>query len=487
VPPGIAADAQVRCGSRHGHAPKRGRPSLRLGIFKPVAWTSDIRFVASVAAPEQRVELDELVEESRERLARRLRGRDRLVTLVGAIGFLAVALPFALLAGTSRSPSPAVAAMLVVAYALASRVEFEIGAGSAIPTQLVFVPMLFVLPARVVPLAVALALVLGVLPEIRLSRMHVERLLVQLVTSWHALGAAAVMLAAGEPAPALSRWPVVALTLGAQLGVDLVTAGARSRIVYGVTLRELLTVMSSVYLVDAVLTPVGFAVAVASAAQPAWFLLGLPPVGLLAFFARERQKRIDQSLELSHAYRGTAFLLGDVVEADDAYTGSHSRDIVSLSLAVADSLRLSARERRHTEFAALLHDVGKIRIPNEIINKPGALTPEERAVIETHTIEGEKLLARVGGLLGEIGRIVRSCHERYDGRGYPDGLAGEQIPHVARIVACCDAFHAMTTDRPYRKAIPLERALDELRAGSGTQFDPKVVDVLIELVAPVHP
>jgi len=173
------------------------------------------------------------------------------------------------------------------------------------------------------------------------------------------------------------------------------------------------------------------------------------------------------------------FLLGDVVEADDEYTGVHSRDVVELTLQVVDELGLSARARRDAEFAALLHDVGKVRVPNSIINKPGPLTPEERAVMEQHTVEGERLLLRVGGLLGEIGRVVRSCHERWDGDGYPDGLAGEQIPLMARIVSCCDAYNAMTSDRSYRKALPQEVALAELRGGSGTQFDPQVVDALI--------
>jgi HD-GYP domain-containing protein (c-di-GMP phosphodiesterase class II) len=183
-------------------------------------------------------------------------------------------------------------------------------------------------------------------------------------------------------------------------------------------------------------------------------------------------------LELGHAYRGTAFLLGDVVEADDAYTGSHSRDVVGLVLAVADELGLDARERRDAEFTALLHDVGKIRIPPEIIGKPGPLTSDERAVIETHTIEGERMLDRVGGLLAEVGRLVRSCHEHWDGRGYPDGLAGEQIPRVARIVCCCDAFSAITADRPYRSARTPAEALEELRRCAGTQFDPDVVAAL---------
>ena len=117
-------------------------------------------------------------------------------------------------------------------------------------------------------------------------------------------------------------------------------------------------------------------------------------------------------------------------------------------------------------------------MPAEIINKPGALTAEERAVMELHTVEGEQMLEQVGGLLGEVGSIVRSCHERWDGNGYPDGLAGEDIPLVARIVCCCDAFSAMTTDRPYRAARTEEAALAELRANAGTQFDPDVVSAL---------
>jgi HD-GYP domain-containing protein (c-di-GMP phosphodiesterase class II) len=208
--------------------------------------------------------------------------------------------------------------------------------------------------------------------------------------------------------------------------------------------------MLRVYAIDAALAPIGLAVAFASESSPYGVVLALPLIGLLSVFARERRVRIDHELELRDAYRGTAFLLGDVVEADDAYTGIHSRDVVELTLRVAD----------------------------EIINKPGPLSPEERAIMERHTIEGERLLHRVGGLLGEIGRVVRSCHERWDGKGYPDGLAEERIPLLARIVACCDAFNAMTSDRSYRKALPLTEAVAELRRGSGTQFDPQVVDAL---------
>jgi HD-GYP domain-containing protein (c-di-GMP phosphodiesterase class II) len=233
---------------------------------------------------------------------------------------------------------------------------------------------------------------------------------------------------------------------------------------------------------DSALAPVGLAVAVTATESSYAFALALPLVGLMSFFAREHKVQIDRTLELSHAYRGTAYLLGDVIEADDAYTGSHSRDVVGLTIKVAERLDLTVNERRQAEFVALLHDVGKVRIPNEIINKPGPLTPEERGIMNAHTIEGEKMLEQVGGLLGEVGALVRSCHEHYDGSGYPDGLSGDAIPLVARIVCCCDAFHAMTSDRSYRRALSLDAAVEELWVNSGTQFDPRVVEALVSVL-----
>jgi putative nucleotidyltransferase with HDIG domain len=234
-------------------------------------------------------------------------------------------------------------------------------------------------------------------------------------------------------------------------------------------------------MVDAALAPLGLVLAFTTRAHPELVVMVFPLIGLLRYFARERQQRIDNALELSDAYRGTAFLLGDVVEADDAYTGSHSRHVVDLVLEVADALGLSPADRRDAEFVALLHDVGKIRIPAEIINKPGPLDPQERAIIETHTIEGEKMLERVGGLIGHVGKLVRSCHEHWDGRGYPDALAGEQIPLIARIVCACDAYSAMTTDRPYRLGRTHDEALEELVRCAGTQFDPRVVDAIVRV------
>jgi len=200
------------------------------------------------------------------------------------------------------------------------------------------------------------------------------------------------------------------------------------------------------------------------------------------FFARDRRAHIEATVELSAAYRGTALLLGDVVEADDAYTGSHSRDVVELAKAVGPMLELDEDQLRRLEFAALLHDIGKIAIPKEIINKPGDLDDHEWTIIKTHTIEGQKLLDTVGGFMREVGLIVRSHHERWDGGGYPDGLAGEGIPLESRIVSCCDTWNAMRTDRSYRARMPFEQAEAEMRSIAGSQLDPGLVETLLELV-----
>jgi HD-GYP domain-containing protein (c-di-GMP phosphodiesterase class II) len=427
---------------------------------------------------EQRV-----IEEQRARRLHSLAHREVWSFALFAGGFLAVAILMAALLPSQRSPGAGAVLVLIAAYAAAFRLDFEIGSGSAVPTQLILVPMLFVLPTGYVPLAVAAGIVLGSLDQYLRGSLHLGRVVLRIVNAWHAVGPALVLGLAVERGPRLSDWPLYTLALLSQFVLDALCAAGREWIALGVRPRVQLRAMVWVYAIDAGLAPIGLAVAFATQSSPYGVVLALPLVGLLSVFARERRVRIDHELELRDAYRGTAFLLGDVVEADDTYTGLHSRAVVELTLRVADALGLSTRERRDAEFAALLHDVGKVRVPNSIITKPGPLTDEERAIVERHTIEGERLLHRVGGLLGEIGRVVRSCHEHWDGNGYPDGLAGEQIPLLARIVACCDAFSAMTSDRSYRKAMPEHEAVAELRRGRGTQFDPSVVDALIGTLA----
>ena len=424
-----------------------------------------------------------LIEDGRTRRISRLATREVWGSVVTGGAFLLVAIPFALLFDSGRSANVATLVALVVAYALLYKVEFEIGSGLAIPTQLVFVPMLFLLPLELVPLCVAAGMLLGDVTEVVEGRIHLERVLVRLGNAWYALGPALVFAAAGAPEAGFERWPLLLAALLAQFVLDFASAAAHGRIAHGISPRVFVRHLLLAWSVDAALAPIGLLAAMAAEDDPWAFLLVLPLAGLLRTFARERRTRVDHALELSHAYRGTALLLGDVVEADDAYTGSHSRDVVSLSVAVAEELGLDPRGKRDTEFVALLHDVGKIRIPNEIINKPGPLTPEERALIETHTVVGQEMLDRVGGVLGNVGHLVRSCHERFDGGGYPDGLRGDAIPLVARIVCACDAYHAITSDRPYRKGRPKEEALAEMQRCAGSQFDPAVVDALAAVAA----
>jgi HD-GYP domain-containing protein (c-di-GMP phosphodiesterase class II) len=423
-----------------------------------------------------------MLEDMRARRSARLGGRGLWASVADGGLFVVVALALSVAHTSGTSLSPLLLLGLIGAYALAYNVEFEVGPGLAPATELVFVPMLFLLPLELVPLCVAAGVMLGNVLELLEGRIRLERVLGRFGEASYSLGPVLVLVAAGGPAPMDAAPLVLVGALAAQFTADFVHATTHARIALGLSPRAFVKDLSVAWAVDCALAPIGLLAAIVATDASWWFLLVLPLVGLLRTFASERRARVDHALELSHAYRGTALLLGDVVEADDSYTGSHSRDVVSLSVAVADDLRLDARARRDTEFVALLHDVGKIRIPNEIINKPGPLTPEERALVETHTIVGEEMLDKVGGVLGKVGHLVRSCHERYDGGGYPDGLAGDRIPLVARIVCCCDAYNAITTDRPYHAGRSAEEALAELRRCAGTHFDPDVVEALARVV-----
>lgn len=419
------------------------------------------------------------VAESRARSTQQLDRRERLAILLVGGSFLAVALTLAVNVSSDRAPGPWVTVGYVVLYAFVSRIEYEIDHGSIVPTQLIFVPMLFVFPLGQVPLLVALGLTAGTLVDIKQGRMRGERLALRLGDSWYAVGPVLVLWLAGESAPSPRALPVYAVAITAQFALEFIVFAIRDAISFGLDLIRELHMTLRTAAVDGGLASVGVAIAFPAAEAPAMVLLALPPILLMRLFARERRARIDSALQLGDTYRRTALLLGDVIEADDAYTGAHSRDVVELSLSVARALALPEWQAQRVELVALLHDVGKIQIPAEVINKPGPLTDDERALINRHTIEGEAMLERVGGTLATVGSLVRSTHERWDGSGYPDGLAGEQVPVEARIVAACDAFSAMTSDRSYRRALTVETARAELTANRGTQFDPLVVDALL--------
>jgi diguanylate cyclase (GGDEF)-like protein len=182
--------------------------------------------------------------------------------------------------------------------------------------------------------------------------------------------------------------------------------------------------------------------------------------------------------ELESTLMTTLAALCDALEQKDAYTAAHAHDVADLSEGVAERLNLSADEVRTIRYAALLHDIGKIGIRTEILTKPGKLTEGEFAEMKQHTLIGQRILEPIPFFSG-IHRLVRWAHERWDGGGYPDGIGGTDIPLGARIISACDAFHAMTSNRPYRAAMPLADALAELGRHAGTQFDPRVVEALV--------
>jgi putative nucleotidyltransferase with HDIG domain len=422
------------------------------------------------------------VAESRSRKPESLDRRERNVELA-RIAVLAAACA-GIAAVTDEAPpfDLGLALALTVAYGLAGLVRFEVGAGWMVPTQVVFIPMLLLLPPWVVPVAVAVGTVLSDLPAVVERHVHPDRLLIAPASAWYAVGPALVLALFGSTGPSWDDAWVYVLAFVAQVVSDVAASTGREWFVFGVPPRLQFAVLARVYMVDALLTPVGLLAAFGAGDSGYRALLVLPLIALFAIFAQEREVNIENTLQLSNAYRGTALLLGDVLEDKDAYTASHSHGVVSLSLAVADKLRLDPAARRRVEFGALLHDIGKIAVPAEILNKPGPLDDDEWAVMKLHTVEGQQMLDRVGGVLGEVGRVVRSSHEHFDGSGYPDKLRGSAIPIEARIVCCCDAFSAMTTTRSYRRAMSVEAAREELVRNAGTQFDPHVVEALLEII-----
>ena len=403
--------------------------------------------------------------------------------LIAGACFLAAALALPLLWGVHGSVSPGVVLLYVAGIAVAGHVRFDVGAGFTVPTQAIFVPMLFAVPVSLVPLLVALALALDMAPRIIGGQISPSWLLTVAGNSWFAWGPSLVLLLADDHNPD-GRWGVLLLALAAQFACDFAVNVVRERHLGAITLEQLLDEVRPIYAIDLALTPVGLVLAfAASPAYGQWPIVLMAPLfWLLSFFSKERHDRLRQLVELNDAYQGTALLLGDVVEADDSYTGEHCKGVVRLALDVADELGLDADTRRNVEFGALLHDVGKIAVPKEIVNKPGKLDEQEWAIIKTHTIEGEKMLEKIGGFMCEIGHIVRASHERWDGTGYPDGLSGYAIPIEARIVSACDALNAMTTTRSYREAMPLADAIAELNRCAGSQFDPQVVRALLAAI-----
>jgi response regulator RpfG family c-di-GMP phosphodiesterase len=199
----------------------------------------------------------------------------------------------------------------------------------------------------------------------------------------------------------------------------------------------------------------------------------------LLLYAQDFRRLLDlergQRLLLQSAYRETAVALAHALEAKDRGTGAHSERVRRYATELAGAVDMTLPQDPGLEYGFILHDVGKIAIPDALLGKPDPLTPAERRVLETHPVLGEQMIGNAALLRGPGASVVRSHHERWDGTGYPDGLAGEEIPIGARIFSIADALDAMTSDRPYRPARPWSDAVNEIVREAGSQFDPDIV------------
>jgi putative nucleotidyltransferase with HDIG domain len=206
-------------------------------------------------------------------------------------------------------------------------------------------------------------------------------------------------------------------------------------------------------------------------------------LGRLVAEQLEREELGERSWRLATEAAGLQALLA-AIEARDSYMGDHSRSVAALATEVARRMGLPEEEVAVVQQAAFLHDVGKVAVPDSILKKRGPLDAAELETMREHAAAGARIVGSIPSL-AHLAPLIRATHERWDGKGYPDGLSGEEIPLASRIVHACDAWHAMTSDRPYRQALGRE-ALDELRENMGEQFDTRVALALVDVAEVLH-
>ncbi len=345
-------------------------------------------------------DVDPLLEESRSRASAPLTRREQLISTLSAGGYLVAAA--AMLIGFDASLSNlrlATAAFFVIAYALVSRVEFEIGTGAAVPTEIVLVPMLFALPPATVPVAVAAAYMAGAVAEVAEGKLRPQRLPVVLSTCWHAIGPAFVLAMWGTRQPTWDDLPLYAIALLAQFGFDLASSVLRESIGFGISPRAVLAFLRPVFLVDALLAPVGLTAAFVIAPEPLALLGVLPLAGLLWVFARDRHDRIDQALALSHAFHGAS----DQARRD-GLTGVINR------LGWDEALTAAQHSIRDTNQPAslIVVDVNGLKVANDQRGHEfGDAVIRSLARALSHTVREQDVVARVGG--DEFAILLPNC------------------------------------------------------------------------------
>ena len=320
---------------------------------------------------------EQLVGESRDRAMRRMAVRERVVVVTSGALFVAAALVIAILVPSERPSDHLLIAGLVVGYAIISRLQFEVGNLFLVPEQLFLVPTLLLAPLPYVPLLVAAAAALGMAPDILRGSLGRDRWIGAFSDSWFVLGPV-LLLAALAPGQADSAHVLVyALAFASQAAVDFAWSLIRNVALDHTPAREVVRSWADTTLIDGMLFPLALVVALAAAEEPLALVCVAPLMWLMQKFSEDRRERYGATLELNRAYRGTVMLLSDVVEFDDHYTADHSRSVVELAQTVGDAMGIDHNGRQELEFAALLHDVGKIAIPKEILNKPASLTDDE--------------------------------------------------------------------------------------------------------------
>lgn len=296
--------------------------------------------------------------------------------------------------------------------------------------------------------------------------------------AFHLLGGVPLETAGGAAPPSLSTqiWPFVSFGL-IFLGVNHAAVSMAITLHQGLPFRrvwELALSNSGASLQDILVSPVALGVAFL---YIQFGIFGILIIILPLLFIRHSYLTASR---LREANEDLLKALIKAIETRDPYTSGHSQRVSRLARRIADELGLARIMARKVETAALLHDIGKIEAAyTEILSKPDSLTPEERAIIQSHVVVGEQLLRDLSSVPEDVVRSVRHHHEREDGGGYPDGLTGSEIPIGAKIISICDAIDAMLSDRPYRRALPVSVVVEQLREHAGRQFDGKIVEVFL--------
>jgi diguanylate cyclase (GGDEF)-like protein len=342
-----------------------------------------------------------LVEDARSRVTSRLYGRDQLATIALSLGFLVTAISLVGLLPAAPLPSATVLAALVLCHGLMSRVEFELGSGSVLPTQLVLVPMLFLAPPALVPLLVAVGFVGSGLPDLVRGRVHVQRVFVFLLYSWHSVGPALVFGLLQPGAPSWSDWPVYLLALAAQFAFDLASAVGREWLGLDVSPRILLPVLGRAYLVDALLAPIGFLAALATVDEPLAFLPVVSLGALLAFLASDRRDRIGETIQLTDA-----FTTATTAARADALTGLANRRSWEEQVAAVEH----ARRDRPEPVSVILVDLDGLKLANDTRGHAfGDELLRAAASVIAACLDEDALVARLGG--DEFGILLRGVDE----------------------------------------------------------------------------